>query len=531
MAGAGAAWLYGGEGYDIVGYLAASGAVIVNLLDVNLNGGEAAGHFYNGIEAFYLSRFNDVLTGSNLSDIVDGGAGDDILYGLDGNDTLVGNDGNDTLAGGAGDDILYAGSGYNTLDGGTGNDTLFGGSGIDRIHGGDGNDTLFGGGGDDILIGGAGDDRLSASAGAAWLIGGDGYDIVSYGSAAGALTVNLLDLSLNAGEAAGHVYAEIEEFRLSAYDDSFVGANLADRVNAGSGNDTLYGNGGDDNLDGGSGNDVLNGGAGADILSGGEGYDIAAYWDATAGVNIDLTRSSQTWSGEAQGDMLTSIEEIGLTEFADVFKGNANDNVVFGGNGDDQINGLGGNDTLNGGNGNDSVYGGDGNDIVYGDGRWSHGGDDYLQGNAGNDVLIGGAGNDRMVGGTGDDILIGGAGGDYLVGNEGADTFRFAAVEESQSRVSWGAQQLDQIVDFAQGQDKIDLSLIDANPLMAGDQSFTYLADPAHYTGDWTGTIWETTDSRTGIATIHVSINEDASSEMQIYMSHAYTFTANDFIL
>ena len=176
------------------------------------------------------------------------------------------------------------------------------------------------------------------------------------------------------------------------------------------------------------------------------------------------------------------------------------------------------------------MFGGDGNDIVHGDSGWRQGGNDYLQGNAGDDVLIGGVGNDRMVGGTGNDILSGGAGSDYLVGNEGADTFQFAAVSESQNQLSSGTQQ-DTIVDFTQGQDRIDLSLIDANVSLAGDQAFTFLADPAHYTGDWSGLVWQTTDSRTGIATLNVSIDADPGADMQIYMSHPYTFTANDFIL
>ena len=187
---------------------------------------------------------------------------------------------------------------------------------------------------------------------------------------------------------------------------------------------------------------------------------------------------------------------------------------------------------LRGGAGNDGLYGGDGNDVVYGDGgSWRvPGGDDYLQGNAGNDTLVGGGGNDRMVGGTGNDILIGGAGGDYLVGETGADIFQYADVSESRAGVVNGANQLDQIVDFTQGEDRIDLSPIDANGTLMGDQAFTFLTDPAHYTGDWTGVVWQTTAAN-GIATINVSVNGDSTPEMQIYMSHAYHFTAADFVL
>jgi Ca2+-binding RTX toxin-like protein len=93
-----------------------------------------------------------------------------------------------------------------------------------------------------------------------------------------------------------------------------------------------------------------------------------------------------------------------------------------------------------------------------------------------------------------------------------------------------GVQQIDDITDFTRGQDKIDLSAIDANPNLPGNQAFTFIADPAHYTGNWTGVVWQTTGAN-GVATINVSIDGDPAPEMQIYMSHPYQFTASDFIL
>jgi Ca2+-binding RTX toxin-like protein len=135
-----------------------------------------------------------------------------------------------------------------------------------------------------------------------------------------------------------------------------------------------------------------------------------------------------------------------------------------------------------------------------------------------------------MVGGTGNDTLIGGVGGDFLVGNEGADIFKYTAVEESQNTVLWGANQLDQIADFTQGQDKIDLSTIDADPGLPGDQAFVFVADPAHYTGDWTGVLTQITWAD-GTASICASTDADSECEFIIYMSHPYQFTANDFIL
>jgi Ca2+-binding RTX toxin-like protein len=221
-----------------------------------------------------------------------------------------------------------------------------------------------------------------------------------------------------------------------------------------------------------------------------------------------------------------------LTGFADVFRGDGNANSAWGAAGDDQLFGLGGNDLLIGGLNNDTLSGGEGNDVLRGDGSgFRPGGDDFLRGDGGNDLLDGGRGNDRMNGGTGNDTLWGGLGGDFLVGEAGADIFQYFSVEESQNVLLNGVNQLDQIADFTQGQDKIDLSAIDANPTLAGDQAFTFVADPAHYIGDWTGTVWQTTDPRSGFVTLNISVDGSPAAEMQIYMSHPYQFTAADFIL
>ena len=65
---------------------------------------------------------------------------------------------------------------------------------------------------------------------------------------------------------------------------------------------------------------------------------------------------------------------------------------------------------------------------------------------------------------------------------------------------------------------------------MRATRAFAFLADPANHTGDWTGLVWATR-SANGIATINVSVDADADAEIQTYMSHAYQFTADDFIL
>jgi|GEM_PF-6956325 len=85
-----------------------------------------------------------------------------------------------------------------------------------------------------------------------------------------------------------------------------------------------------------------------------------------------------------------------------------------------------------------------------------------LTGNSSNNILTGNSAANRLLGGGGADVLIGGL---------GADRFEFTSVADSGTTpATW-----DVIQDFTRGQDKIDLSKIDASPAK-GHQSFTLVA-------------------------------------------------------
>ena len=101
---------------------------------------------------------------------------------------------------------------------------------------------------------------------------------------------------------------------------------------------------------------------------------------------------------------------------------------------------------------------------------------DTLTGNAAANLLNGGAGNDTLSGGTGNDTLIGGAGKDSLAGGAGNDVFDFNSLSE----LGLGATR-DVISGWNAG-DKIDLTTIDWNASLAGDQAFTYLGSGAFTT-------------------------------------------------
>ena len=149
-----------------------------------------------------------------------------------------------------------------------------------------------------------------------------------------------------------------------------------------------------------------------------------------------------------------------------------------------------------------------------------------LDGGAGNDRIDGLAGNDRLTGGAGNDTLTGGAGADSLIGGAGADMFRFVLVSDSDATV-------DIVSGFdgvgAAAGDRFDLSAIDANTLVAGNQAFTFNGT----TAGGAGTCWL---QNSGTETLlRVNVDGDATAEMTIRIldgsANAGQYAAVDFIL
>ncbi len=284
---------------------------------------------------------------------------------------------------------------------------------------------LHGNGGNDTLVGGANAELLD---------GGADIDTASYANSAVAVTVDLRlsTAQVSAGDANGDTLTGIENLTGSAQADS------------------LHGN---------SGDNVLTGLAGADALVGDAGIDTADYSGSSAGATVDLALGTGI-GGDAQGDTLTTIENLTGSAFADHLTGDAGVNALSGGAGDDTLRGRAGADTLIGGGGSDfanyqgsatavtvnllahtatggdatgdtltgieNLYGSSFDDHLTGDnGRNIIGGeigDDTLAGNGGNDSLSGEDGNDSLDGGDGADRLVGGAGIDTIHGGTGADS-------------------------------------------------------------------------------------------------------------
>ena len=360
---------------------------------------------------------------------------------------------------------------------------------IGRILGGDdlfrlspGDDRAMGLNGRDRMLGNGGDDTLEGNNGADTLLGGTGMD----------------DLR---------------------------GGNGADVLRGGGGNDMIFGGNGSDRMFGGVGADVLVMDNGADLLNGGGGYDTLSYL-GPRDLRIDLAKAGPQATGLGR-DTITDIEAIFSGRGDDLLNGNAQDNVMWGNAGADRIFGKQGDDFLDGGFGrdvvkgdfgNDTVSGGNGADLVSGGA-----GNDWVYGDNGNDRVEGNFGADRLFGGKGNDLLIGGRGMDIMTGGQGADEFRFNALSDS-GRFPVAA---DLIRDFKVGLDRIDLSGIDANGMMQGDQSFA-LSDADGLTGQAGQLAILTAGNQTRVV---MDVDGDAVADMMIRLNGQLDLGADDFIL
>ncbi len=326
-------------------------------------------------------------------------------------------------------------------------DTLEGGDGNDWLEGLNGQDTLIGGKGGDILDGGAGDRRIDYAS----------YETYVSTDGVTGLTVNLMDTSMNTGDARNDTYISIEGIIGSNYNDILYGLDGADHdigrriygrggddiIHAGQaagtcpwsgscylagaelygeeGNDTLYGSEGTDYLDGGDGDDTIYsgaggdeygnrdqifGGAGNDKLYGGDGPDEitggagADLMEGGTGINTLYYLSSSEGVNVNLGTNTVSggdAEGDIISNFQNLYGSEFNDNLV-GSNDANSIAGAGGNDTIDGGNGDDQLSGGTG--------------DDTITGGEGADFIDGGDGSDHILATTGEDRIYGGAGVD-----------------------------------------------------------------------------------------------------------------------
>ena len=431
IGGAGADELIGGSETDTASYITALFGIAASLASGEGTIGDALGDTFETIENLTGSSFADTLTGDANANVLDGYGGNDELKGGGGADTLEGGTGTDTAlytdSGSAVTVNLISGLGFGgTAEGDTLDD-------IENVTGSIYADTLTGDANANRLFGSNGDDTLKGGGGADTLEGGSGIDTVQYSDSASGVTVSLLVGSGSGGTAEDDTFSSIENVLGSIFDDH------------------LSGDAEDNSLSGGSGDDWLKGGGGADTLDGGTGNDTATYLNHGGGVTVSLATGTGT-AGDALGDVLTEIENLYGTVYADTLFGDSGANILHGDGGDDVLKGAGGTDRLIGGSGVDTatylgstavavnlttgtasggwaqgdtltdienVVGSSSGDILVGDTQANS-----LFGEGGNDLLWGGAGADTLDGGGDDDVYLVDNAGDTIIenGGEGTDT-------------------------------------------------------------------------------------------------------------
>jgi Ca2+-binding RTX toxin-like protein len=208
--------------------------------------------------------------------------------------------------------------------------------------------------------------------------------------------------------------------------------------------------------------------------------------------------------------------------------GNSGDNTIFGTSSGDTIFAYGGDDYVDADYGNDYVQGGDGDDVL-----WGGGGNDQLFGGNDNDQLFGSTGDDELDGGAGNDLLFGGIGQDTMTGGLGADTFVIGTYHFSPNAPDSTLDDPDYIMDFSHAQgDKIDLSGIDANENLSGNQSFSFIGS-RDFTGAAGQLRYEIHDVKPGYhyTSIAGDLDGDGVADFQLNVAGKIDFLASDFIL
>ena len=295
------------------------------------------------------------------------------------------------------------------------------------------------------------------------------------------------------------------------------GTNLADQ---------MYGLSGDDALVGFDGDDLLDGGPGADELWGGYGLDVTSYQTRSADVQVNLG-SSSAGGGDAAGDTLYLIEGVIGSDHADLLFRQRGANVLRGERGGDVVNGHWGDDGSRAGpetTSSSAAPASTGWMVAWRRlagrrrrrrrargrrrrrhrqlpeqphppprgrhrrPRQRHG--DLASGTAASAAPVGsdrlsGIENlegtsyaDRLAGDSGANALKG-EGADVLEGRGGADRFVYGQNNDSYQlpKLAGGAGP---ILDFSCNQgDRIDLSAVDADAQVTGDQAFQFIGQGA----------------------------------------------------
>jgi Ca2+-binding RTX toxin-like protein len=251
-------------------------------------------------------------------------------------------------------------------------------------------------------------------------------------------------MGIHKGDAAGNIINLIadpaanhglEDDRVAGFGNNDIIATGfgSDFLDGGDGDDVLYDGDGNDTVYCGIGDDIVRVDAGNDIYYGGDGIDTVCF----DFIHVGAGGGEFNYQGVRIDLALTSVQnlgEFGLDQFFrfENVRGSYGHDTIFGTNDANKLEGLDGNDTLLGRGGNDTISGGDGANI--------------------------------LVGGLRADIID--------TSSSAMDTSRDVIRYETLKDSGTTAATQDAITFFKHGLDKIDLSKLDANLSLKGNQAF-----------------------------------------------------------
>jgi Ca2+-binding RTX toxin-like protein len=374
----------------------------------------------------------------------------------------------------------------------------------------------------DTLVGSSGNDTLDGDLGADTMTGGDGNDIY--------VVDNVFDNVVETNTST----AQIDTVKASV--SWTLGANVENLVLTGVSDIDGTGNELRNFITGNAANNVIDGAAGDDSMSGGDGNDT--YYVDNADDSVIETSSDRVSGGIdtvhsslAAYTLSNNVENLYInTPDAANGTGNALDNTLYAGAGNNLLDGREGNDTVSferamagvtvtlSTSAQQNTLGSGLDTLKFFENLTGSAYADSLTGSSGANVLNGGAGNDTLVGGSGDDRLIGGEGTDSLTGGTGADTYVFGALAD----MGVGALR-DVIKGFKSTEfDQLDFTGLDANPLTADFDAFTFIGSNA-FASDATGQL------RFADGILYGSVNADASAAFEIELVGVKELYASDF--
>jgi autotransporter-associated beta strand protein len=374
------------------------------------------------------------------------------------------------------------------------------------------------------------------------------FDAGTIRTSSGALnvTVNDIFIAINAQNGAVEGTAGIDQFTINASFgfnlsqitfNNWTGGSDLITLNGNADNNSLTGSNARDIINGLDGNDTLNGFGGIDTINGGNGDDV-----------IQVSTSGSFLDGGANVDTLqilsNAITLASVSGFENIVMGGGSSSLTLTGaqfaGGFDLFSTLSGTGTITvnldpantamnargmalqlGSSINFIVNGSSAADSI----KLALGASGSVGGGTGTDVIVGSNLVDDINGGSDIDKIRGGGGADVLAGGSGADVFKYRNASDS----GLGAA-ADIITDFVSGTDRINLTRIDTNPFLAGDQNFVFV-DTVAFTNNGIAQIrW--VDLGADLR-IEADINGDGAADMHILLqgAGAGVLTAADFVL